>query len=246
MGWLRHLPSRPPARTHAAPPPPPTTHHPPPPTHHPPPTTHHPPTPTAAHRCRSWKIQVRKVLSADKIFVHTGLKQKHETVWRLDQVRAHAAGGGVRGGGCRGGRVGSCAVREWGRRKQVGGLRNPGQRRQSRSPRLSYLPCHAMLCPALCLCSTSCKRPRPQAATRGATPPPQGGVEAAAAPAAEAAMPTTATTTAAMQQRRGRGLMAPVWAAARGAVGGPQPPPCSRRRRRRRRLRLRWRMRRWR
>jgi hypothetical protein len=33
-----------------------------------------------------WKIQVRKVLSADKIFRHTGLKQKHETIWQLDQV----------------------------------------------------------------------------------------------------------------------------------------------------------------
>jgi hypothetical protein len=29
---------------------------------------------------------VRKVLSADKIFRHTGLKQKHETIWQLDQV----------------------------------------------------------------------------------------------------------------------------------------------------------------
>jgi hypothetical protein len=36
---------------------------------------------------RRWKIQIRKVLSADKIFQHTGLKQKHETVWRLNQVR---------------------------------------------------------------------------------------------------------------------------------------------------------------
>ncbi|PRW56846.1 30S ribosomal S5 [Chlorella sorokiniana] len=32
-----------------------------------------------------WKIQVRKVLSSDKVFQHTGLKQKSETVWRLDQ-----------------------------------------------------------------------------------------------------------------------------------------------------------------
>lgn len=38
--------------------------------------------------CR-WRIQVRKVLSADKVFQHTGLKQKSETVWRLDQVRSH-------------------------------------------------------------------------------------------------------------------------------------------------------------
>jgi hypothetical protein len=35
----------------------------------------------------SWKIQVRKVLSADKIFQHTGMKQKHETVWKLHRVR---------------------------------------------------------------------------------------------------------------------------------------------------------------
>lgn len=32
-----------------------------------------------------WKIQVRKVLSADHIFINTGVKQKHETIWRLDQ-----------------------------------------------------------------------------------------------------------------------------------------------------------------
>lgn len=32
---------------------------------------------------------MRKVLSADKVFQHTGLKQKSETVWRLDQVRSH-------------------------------------------------------------------------------------------------------------------------------------------------------------
>lgn len=31
-----------------------------------------------------WKIQVRKVLSADPIFINTGTKQKHETVWKLD------------------------------------------------------------------------------------------------------------------------------------------------------------------
>lgn len=30
---------------------------------------------------------MRKVLSSDKVFQHTGLKQKTETVWRLDQVR---------------------------------------------------------------------------------------------------------------------------------------------------------------
>ena len=35
---------------------------------------------------------MRKVLSADKIFQHTGLKQKHETVWRLDQVGGLAGG----------------------------------------------------------------------------------------------------------------------------------------------------------
>ncbi|KAL6781321.1 hypothetical protein ACKKBG_A10665 [Auxenochlorella protothecoides x Auxenochlorella symbiontica] len=33
-----------------------------------------------------WKIQVRKVLSADNIFRNTGHKQKHETVWQLDPV----------------------------------------------------------------------------------------------------------------------------------------------------------------
>lgn len=33
-----------------------------------------------------WKIQVRKVLSADNIFINTGGKQKHETIWRLDPV----------------------------------------------------------------------------------------------------------------------------------------------------------------
>jgi len=32
---------------------------------------------------------VRKVLSADKVFQHTGLKQKPETGWRQDQVRYH-------------------------------------------------------------------------------------------------------------------------------------------------------------
>ncbi|GAB4813154.1 hypothetical protein N2152v2_000200 [Parachlorella kessleri] len=31
-----------------------------------------------------WKIQVRKVLSADNIFINTGRKHKHETIWRLD------------------------------------------------------------------------------------------------------------------------------------------------------------------
>lgn len=33
-----------------------------------------------------WKIQIRKVLSADHIFINTAVKQKHETVWRLDPV----------------------------------------------------------------------------------------------------------------------------------------------------------------
>ena len=47
---------------------------------YPTPLLNHPPT-----LCR-WKIQIRKVLSADVIFVHTGMKQKHETVWRLDVV----------------------------------------------------------------------------------------------------------------------------------------------------------------
>jgi hypothetical protein len=45
-----------------------------------------PPPPFPPLPGRSWKIQVRKVLSADKIFRHTGLKQKHETIWQLDQV----------------------------------------------------------------------------------------------------------------------------------------------------------------
>lgn len=31
-----------------------------------------------------WKIQVRKVLSADNIFLNTGRKHKHETIWRLN------------------------------------------------------------------------------------------------------------------------------------------------------------------
>ncbi len=48
---------------------------------------------------RSWKIQVRKVLSGDKVFEHTGMKQKHETVWRLNQVWVGGwVGGGVGGG----------------------------------------------------------------------------------------------------------------------------------------------------
>lgn len=33
-----------------------------------------------------WKIQVRKVLSSDKLFVNTGKKNKHETVWKFDPV----------------------------------------------------------------------------------------------------------------------------------------------------------------
>lgn len=38
-----------------------------------------------------WKIQVRKVLSADHIFINTGIKQKHETIWRLDQTALQEA-----------------------------------------------------------------------------------------------------------------------------------------------------------
>jgi hypothetical protein len=38
-----------------------------------------------------WKIQVRKVLSADHIFINTGVKQKHETIWRLDPVALQEA-----------------------------------------------------------------------------------------------------------------------------------------------------------
>eukprot|EP00890_Picochlorum_soloecismus_P004645 jgi/Picsp_1/5181/NSC_02544-R1_hypothetical protein CHLNCDRAFT_141953 [Chlorella variabilis] len=40
-----------------------------------------------------WKIQLRKVLSSDKIFVNTGRKNYHETVWKLDAQalqQAHA------------------------------------------------------------------------------------------------------------------------------------------------------------
>ena len=38
-----------------------------------------------------WKIQIRKVLSADHIFINTGVKQKHETIWRLDPVALQEA-----------------------------------------------------------------------------------------------------------------------------------------------------------
>jgi hypothetical protein len=31
-----------------------------------------------------WKIQLRKVLSSDKMFVNTGRKSHHETIWKLD------------------------------------------------------------------------------------------------------------------------------------------------------------------
>ena len=40
-----------------------------------------------------WKIQLRKVLSSDKMFVNTGRKSHHETVWKLDVLalqQAHA------------------------------------------------------------------------------------------------------------------------------------------------------------
>lgn len=38
-----------------------------------------------------WKIQVRKVLSADQIFVNTGAKDKHETIWELDSDAVRSA-----------------------------------------------------------------------------------------------------------------------------------------------------------
>jgi hypothetical protein len=38
-----------------------------------------------------WKIQIRKVLSADHIFINTGVKQKHETIWRLDPIALQEA-----------------------------------------------------------------------------------------------------------------------------------------------------------
>jgi hypothetical protein len=38
-----------------------------------------------------WKIQIRKVLSADHIFINTGVKQKHETIWRLDPLALQEA-----------------------------------------------------------------------------------------------------------------------------------------------------------
>lgn len=37
-----------------------------------------------------WKIQVRKVLSSEQIFVNTGRKVKHETVWKIDPVKLEA------------------------------------------------------------------------------------------------------------------------------------------------------------
>ena len=36
-------------------------------------------------------MQVRKALSQDPLFLHTGAKQGQETVWRLNQARAAAA-----------------------------------------------------------------------------------------------------------------------------------------------------------
>ncbi|KAL4443426.1 hypothetical protein ABPG75_011163 [Micractinium tetrahymenae] len=46
-----------------------------------------------------WKIQVRKVLSGDKVFEHTGMKQKHETVWRLNQHELQEAQASSRNAG---------------------------------------------------------------------------------------------------------------------------------------------------
>lgn len=40
-----------------------------------------------------WKIQIRKTLSSDKIFVNTGIKQKHETLWQLDKIALNEARG---------------------------------------------------------------------------------------------------------------------------------------------------------
>lgn len=37
-----------------------------------------------------WKIQVRKVLSSEQLFVNTGRKVKHETVWKIDPVKLEA------------------------------------------------------------------------------------------------------------------------------------------------------------
>ena len=31
-----------------------------------------------------WKLQIRKVLSSDPVFINTNTKQRHETIWRLD------------------------------------------------------------------------------------------------------------------------------------------------------------------
>lgn len=38
-------------------------------------------------RVPRWKIQIRKTLSAENMFVNTGRKVKHETVWKLDSAK---------------------------------------------------------------------------------------------------------------------------------------------------------------
>lgn len=63
---------------------------------------------------------MRKVLSGDKVFEHTGMKQKHETVWRLNRVRPCCRAQWGQRRGCRAARAPSpsCRGRQrcgWGR-----------------------------------------------------------------------------------------------------------------------------------
>ena len=42
-----------------------------------------------------WKLQIRKVLSSDPVFINTKTKQRHETIWRLDTAALQASSSGA-------------------------------------------------------------------------------------------------------------------------------------------------------